>query len=952
MDAQTWRRCGDARHEVGQGLSLDEAQERLKDHFGALSAARKALGYPVYAIEHDFSEQERIAVRSELDAGLRSLRLPSPKHWLVWIAAAAEVGYAYDGDEYWQSFAAAFPSWRVYGNRELVRTWYNDFVRAYGGVRPQGAWAQQFPIIALPITHAIVPHYLQRLLIDHLTDCSGDLRALGDASAAEIGIVLRDRYYGGFRRFSRFLEETELTGRLILALRDEEIEEQTPRFSPPTFRRIVDDIEGLPQTASKLRRVQRVLREARVAAQSNFHRGAPSAPGHAAAAPATRAAKLFARREESGDWSLRLRVASFERELLANDGAMQDVDRGRVRFTDAAAGWMPGAALRTYAKGFERLAKALPIERPLLEIQGDNAKLGPVVSAATKLSGGPPYLLRCHIDTAHQIEGRHVRAGETYLWLTSAVPTEEFTALFNPTPLRLELAGLVGVEFSTPSHFNKEHLAALTACGIGHAVTVRIESAGLSVRWSNAEAAQVWLDTEEPILRLAADFPVSEYIVDLDQRRTRIPTTERSVFLSLGKLGVGRHVLEVGAATPTPGLRIQSEHFEFVVRPSETWTANSPTRAGLDLLTIPHAATIEDLVAGRASVEVRGPPTRLSEMRARLYANNGEEVRDDRLHRARLPIQVDQLRKAMEMLARPEWSEAMESAARIELRVSVDELGSAHLNFAHAVEPIRWKLERAETQWIARLIDEGDNAPGIRVSMFEMSAPADPVPIAIDDALKGIALHPPGALLLARHNGLATAAVMSVVAGEGPMGIQDMLPGCGCEGGEDDPDDLRRLVRAYRLWTRAVLRGPWAQLRRAHVQRELRRAHVRVLAGDQWADQWSRYMDGEDLLDAIKDIREHVGFGPAVVRSKNLWTMQATEAASAFAELAERYRVEENKARSRDAALLAFDPDQLAWKTPTAAQEGSDQLVGKRALIKGAYLAAALRERGEGECHG
>jgi hypothetical protein len=934
-------------------LSLDEVQERLKDHFGALSAARKALGYPVYAIEHDFSEQERAAVRGELDAGLRSLRLPSPKHWLVWIAAAAEVGYAYDGDEYWQSFAAAFPSWRVYGNRELVRTWYKDFVQVYRGVRPQGAWAQQFPIIALPITHAIVPHYLQRLLIDHVSNCSGDLRALGDASASEIGTVLRDRYYGGFRRFSRFLEETELTGRLILALRDEEIEEQTPRFSPPTFRRIVGDIEGLPQSASKLRRVQRVLREARVAAQSRFYRSSPSIPGRTGTASTTRPAKLFARRDEDGRWSLRVRVSGFEREMLANADALREVDRGRVRFTDAAAGWMPGAALRTYAKGFERIAKVLPIERPLLEIQGDNEKLSPVLTAATMLSGPPPYLLRCHIDTAHQVEGRHVRAGESYLWLSSAAPTEQFTALFRPTPLHLELAGLIGVEFAAPSHFERDHLAALTACGIGHAVTVRIGSAGLSVRWSEAEAAQVWLDTEEPILRLTADFPVSEYVIDLDNDRTRIPTTERSMFVSLGKPGVGRHVLEVGATTPAPGLRIQAERFEFIVRPSESWTANTPTRSGLDLIAIPNAATIEDVIAGRASIEVRGPPTRPAEIRASLYANNGEEVRDDRLHRARLPIQAGQLRKAIETLARPDWSEAMESAARVELRVSVDGLGSAHLDFAHAVEPIRWKLERVEAQWIGRLIDEGDNAPDIRVAMFSMSAPADPVSIATDDALRGIALDPPGALLLARHNGLATAAAMSLVAGEGPMAIQDMLPECRCGGSEDDSDDLRRLVRAYRLWTRAVLRGPWAQLRRAHVQRELRRAHVRVLAGDRWAEQWSRFIDGEgDLFDAIRDIREHIGFGPAVVRSKDLLTAEVTAAASAFADLAERYRVEDNKAVSRDAALLAFDPDQLAWKTPTAAREASEQLVGKHGLIKGAYLAAALRARQEGECHG
>lgn len=102
---------------------LDQYQSRLETHFAAVAGGRRAQGLAVFAIEHGLSSDERESIGELLNRSLDAPVRPG-RFWLVWIAYAAEQGYAYDGDEYWTTFERRTPNWRVIVDRRSLRQWF------------------------------------------------------------------------------------------------------------------------------------------------------------------------------------------------------------------------------------------------------------------------------------------------------------------------------------------------------------------------------------------------------------------------------------------------------------------------------------------------------------------------------------------------------------------------------------------------------------------------------------------------------------------------------------------------------------------------------------------------------------------------------------------------------------------------------------------------------------
>ncbi len=140
-------------------MPLDQWQERLERHFESLVNTRKSLGLPIFALEHGLNDKEMGEIssllRSQCASGLRMA-----PHWLLWVVYATERGYGYDGGEYWRSFEDETPEWN-FNDRYRIVPWFKKFQKTLNGVIPSGPWATHFRIIAWPITHAILPRYLQ-----------------------------------------------------------------------------------------------------------------------------------------------------------------------------------------------------------------------------------------------------------------------------------------------------------------------------------------------------------------------------------------------------------------------------------------------------------------------------------------------------------------------------------------------------------------------------------------------------------------------------------------------------------------------------------------------------------------------------------------------------------------------------------------------------------------------
>ena len=323
-------------------MDLTGFQERLSKHYARLRDLRAPENYSVYAIEHGLSADERCAAQALLNSSLDSSLAADRAHWLVWIAAAAEIGYRYDGTEFWDSFAAAFPRWSLYGDRNQIRDWYKRFASEFRGLTPSGPWARQFPIIAWPITQAILPRYLQRHFADHLYQLRYALARSGELTLDEVGDLLSERYYGGSSRFEGFLEQKALTSRIVMAMGREDVADAVAPIERATLDRIVRDFDKLGSPGARLREARRVLLDARFVNSSKpgFLPGVrrPAAVQDARPECAERP-RLTASPLDEKTWRLALALPDLATPLRQAGLSPRDLERMRFRSGGEGNAW-------------------------------------------------------------------------------------------------------------------------------------------------------------------------------------------------------------------------------------------------------------------------------------------------------------------------------------------------------------------------------------------------------------------------------------------------------------------------------------------------------------------------------------------------------------------------------------------------------------------------------------
>ena len=255
--------------------SLDAWQKELEAHFSALHQEREKAGLPIFAIEHPFGP-ETIA---QIAAGLRSRLMRGDtlsRHWLLWVVYASELGYDYDGEEYWPSFERRTPQWRDdIDRRRQLRQWFLKFHKSFAGVRPTGSWAAQFSIIAWPITHALLPRDLQNQLARLLYEQRYVVARFVDAPARHVGHLLAGSAYAYSSRLRNFLEQEELAGRLVLSLLGAS-QQAGPSVLDSTLSRVVADLGTAREAPMWLSEARSVVDRAKARLEARRSRRLPA----------------------------------------------------------------------------------------------------------------------------------------------------------------------------------------------------------------------------------------------------------------------------------------------------------------------------------------------------------------------------------------------------------------------------------------------------------------------------------------------------------------------------------------------------------------------------------------------------------------------------------------------------------------------------------------------------
>ncbi len=937
-------------------LPLVQLQQRVKEHFEALKRTRDTSTFPIFAFEHDLNETELQQLQSMLRRALSEGSLSS-RYWLLWVIYATELGYRYEGDEYWNSFEDQTPGWE-YHHRDRMKSWFRQFQRAFDGVTPSGTWAEHFSIIAWPITHAILPRYLQRQFAELLYDLRF-LLASRTLDVRTVGRLLAFHAYHARKRFKAFLEQEELTGQIVAALLGGESVEGK-LIHPHTLERIVADLE-------EVRAAREWLKETRRAVSDRFKgigRGTgpplsrpPAGPNvpprpdtsHLAIRPS-----LSLRHAGAGTWSVFLEVKSFRPVAALSAEIRSFLDQTRCRLNGAhdfkPTGWLLSGDRKGALRSWPSPGS------PLIHFeQQPNPTINHLLESECRLDSGPLWLFRIGPDgIARHIASRIVRPSLDYIVVTTALPPDTLEGV---TPCNLACKNVSGYRLSMPSSVSAEMTARLKEMGLHVTRTIRVWPAGLPGRGWDGEGSSEWLTTESPCFGIDHDHPIESLSFRLnDEPETliRADGTEHPLFVRLPPLLAGTHKMTVTAkrspelesVAPTPA----AEGFaRLAVRDPQPWMPGITSHSGMIVQVDPDNADLDMFWRNSVSLSVNGPEGFAATFHATLQSAAGEKILSEQVGAPMdIPIAPQAWRDRFDRFLHNETRASRYLEAAIcTLAIRADTLGTCSLRFEHEPVPVRWITRSRHGEVVIILVDDsGQDETDPKISLFRMESPFESAPPSLDTARSGYVVEPPGGLFVVTHG--RHRDIVLVSAGPAQQGLQGLGVESSFPALQRSAHILCTYFRHLAFWRAARLTGFLAPLRHRKVLGSGVDALRATLCGENWAKAETRFREHPGLRTSIESLVASVdtgtGFG-RVLRSRLVEEGAVGETAAWFVDAAARHNV----CQDRDLSEFAF---RLANDEPLAAAEVADhpnlerllaKLTDNPAILRAARLLTLLR---------
>jgi hypothetical protein len=835
---------------------LRDLHGQLESHFRTLREARSASGgHPIFLLEHGFTAAQLDTLSSEIRATILREK-PSKVFYLPWLVYAAELGYRFAGEEYWQTFEQETPAWKQNGSREWVREAFGRFAAIYRGARPEGRWANHFSIIAWPITHAILPRDLQRQLAQALYDLRWVLRVEHLNDPDRLGHLIRSRAGSGSSRFATFAQDAPLVGQIAAALLLRDASQTSHLIHTPALGRIAEDLDRervarswLEGARVRARQVQlrgvTLVEGARASAATPPSRGGGASTGPAGPAPASYSRstlgidpRLSARPEGNDRWTLELEIPALQHLLVSPEWAEL---LGSTRCRVAGGPRRPLAPGRLLS-GIQRIVlERWP--RPddvLLEFDGASPAVKAALKTTALLPPGPTWLFKRGGDgRSHHIRGHVARPGAGYL----LVSTEPIDYDSNLRPVELSCSGVYAGRFEVPEIVPPSVDGLLRSLGIQRASTIRVRPAGLPPLFWDGEGHIEWLTTDCPTIAIERESAEElELALAGDAAMSaRIPGgTESPVYVQLPPLGAGAHTISVRALGK--GVPTGPSALEVTVRAPRPWSGQAGYQHAVQVSTAPPEPTLEDLLLSRFRMEVRGPAGLPVASSATIW----DYRRQNALYKKQLPPQKMPFDTAgwhrafvRHFLDDQPAQAALERAWAIEVQFAFGGLSTQRIVFTRQLSPLRWAVKTAGRNQDVRLLDDTGlegSRPVVTLRSFE--EPGIETPVVLDAATGSVALAKSGGLLEARQGDHRVRAVIAPPSVQGLAGLKltPKLPHFRAA-----PDGMEGLVSFARLWAGATPHGTsLSRMRQCEVLREIHACVVRSLCGARW-DQAERH---------------------------------------------------------------------------------------------------------------
>jgi len=853
---------------------LSYLHQRLDAHFHALSKARAALDStpPVFALEHDLGETDlqllKSSVRTVVSWGLQT-RYRRP--WLPFVVYATEHGYDYVGDKYWPPFEADTPGWQ-YDHRTWLKSQFIKFADTYGGARPTGAFAGYFPIIAWPITHAVLPTYLQRQLAQLLYELRRGLSTALLSNPAELGSWLEARAHGYTERFRIFCRNTEMLGHVAAALLADD-EEDSPYLIRSTLDRIV---EGL----SRERQAHRWLASARQTASQVRSSGFQQPTGVRSPGTNTRLPRAtdpgFFLRFLDNAWNAYAEMP----DLTVLSARLPHVYDELARCRAAVDGVRKKLATgRLVHSGQEVRFESWPDPaKPFIQLEGGSAPVNRVIADQCVMTPGPWWLFRRQgAGLAIEIKGRLLRPGHSYVlvWASDRqTPTLPWSK-----PVAINVSGVSAYQLDLPDHLTDADVAVLDAQGLSVLSSVVIRPVGLVASAWDGEGAVEWLAGEPGIIGIRSELLPTRCLIKAADESFFVdwPTGQTELVLAMDGLNVGTHEVRTvlfGAGSQ----ELSSGSLVVTIRDPQVRPEGATAGEGIRMFAFPARPTLAELWEEDASVVVDGPIGSEAELRVSLRGSGGAELMS--LHR-KLELPVDErawasIAKAVR--AERQFKDSYDGAESCILSVARDGVGFASLSCERGFVPLRWRFKKERNGNVTATLTDRTGGGTTRVDLFSVESPL----VAVShDPRTPIHLPARGGLLRASSD----EAEAVVIAPTDPNALlTTRLNRSVVRFSTMSPAEIVGLAEGHRLWAQAELPSDAFAAHEQQIAMDaIARAIPTMVCGSHWADlerQLESTDDPADYLDRMQDLMgmsvAHKALGVAIAYNLYKWLSTGT----------------------------------------------------------------------------
>jgi len=481
-------------------MDISEWQTALYGHFTNLHQVKRSGsdGALIFALEHgldaDALQDLKVAIRSEIGHGR-----PRDSYWLPWVIYAAELGYQYAGEEYWQTFEKETPGWCVFNDRYWLRGCYRKFSNAFSGVVPKGIWANQFSIICWPITHALLPTDLQRQLAKLLYDLRDRIRYDHLTSPEFFGKLIANNSWRTTSRFQMLTDQPLLLGNIATALLLHGHQDTNSPILTSTLSRIVANVERERAAREWLRDAQtaaggvrtRGLQATQISAREGNHERKKRADDELRGRFGIELSLLL-HRQADGTWKACIEVPDLSPIIIASPQIEQAlsssrciISTGSTTSTVRPGKWLLGGPRQVVLSEW-------PVpDKPLIKLEHASQEASALIEALFYLHPKRSWLF--HIidnNIAREVKSNRVKPGWKYLLIsTSSIKLPSSFA----TPVPISCKGVSAVFLELPVIVPKHAEQVMNDIGLAIIKGFSIWPVGISpARW-DGDGQVEWL---------------------------------------------------------------------------------------------------------------------------------------------------------------------------------------------------------------------------------------------------------------------------------------------------------------------------------------------------------------------------------------------------------------------------------------------------------------------------